>query len=107
MRPPIEIERFRKLDLRVGTVTGVRRHPSVHDLAILTVLLDEPEEVLAPASQAPDEVAGARVMVAAGLYPLSVGGLRFTRCLAPVTSPGGVTTSPAVKAEIPDGSRLS
>lgn len=107
MKPPIDIERFRKLDLRVGTVTAVRRHPSIPDLSILNVLLDQPVEVLAPASLAAGKASGERIVVAAGLYPLTAGGLRFTHCLMPVTAPGGVTASPAVIAEIPDGSRLS
>ena len=106
MKPPIEIEQFQKLDLRVGTVTAVRGHPSIPDLILLTVLLDQPIEVLAPAALAAGKSSGDRVVVAAGLYPLTADGLRFTYCLLPVRA-GGVTVSPAVTAAIPDGRRLS
>ena len=98
MKAPVEIEQFRKLDLRVGTVTAVRHHPSIGDLLILTVGLDELVEVLAPAALAAGLALGSRVIVASGLHPLSVPGARFTRCLA---------ASPRVAAPIPDGSRLS
>lgn len=107
MRPPIEIEHFRKLDLRVGTISSVRHHPSIGGLSILSVLLDKRVEVLAPASLAEGHAPGSRVVVASGLHALSAGGLHFTCCLAPVTIPGGSTASPQVAAQIPDGSRLS
>ena len=77
MKPPVEIEQFRKLDLRVGTVASVRPHPSITSLSILTVLLDEPVEVLTPTSLAAGKAAGVRVVVAAGLY-----GSRQSRDLA-------------------------
>ncbi len=107
MKPPIDIEHFRKLDLRVGTVTAIRQHPAIGHLSILTVALDEPVEVLAAASQVAGKEPGARVVVAAGLHALSAGGLRFTCCLAPVAISGESTASPQVAAPIPDGSRLS
>ncbi|HEY0557286.1 MAG TPA: hypothetical protein VGG20_23725 [Thermoanaerobaculia bacterium] len=99
MKPQIQIEEFRKLDLRVGTLTAARPHPSIQGLSILTVHLDEPVEVLSPASIASGHAPGERVVVATGLHPLLAGGLRFTRYLIPLA--GQVT------AQIPDGSRLS
>jgi methionyl-tRNA synthetase len=107
MKPSIDIERFRKLDLRVGTITAVRRHPLIPDLVLLTVLLEQPADVLAPAALAADKAPGDRVVVAAGLYPLTARGLRFTHCLMPVRTPGGATVSPTVIAEIADGRRLA
>src|SRR5262249_29686614 len=104
MKPPIDIDHFRKLDLRVGTVTAVRRHPSIGDLSILTVLLDEAVEVLAPASLTEGYAPGSRVVVATGLHTLSAGDLRFNGCLAPVTIQGESAASPRVAAKIPDGS---
>jgi hypothetical protein len=99
MKPPIQIEQFRKLNLRVGTLTAARSHPSVQGLTILTVHLDESVEVLSPASLASGHKPGEQVVVATGLHPLVAGGFLFTRYLIPLA--GQVT------AQIPDGSRLS
>lgn len=106
MKLPIEIEHFRKLDLRVGTVLTVRRHPALEDLSIVAVRLEEETEALAPSSLAQGLEPGSRVVVALGLHPLSAGGLRFTACLMPAAGRGGVTI-PRIAAEIPDGSALS
>jgi hypothetical protein len=98
MKPPIELADFQRLDLRIGTVTGVRPHQSLPGLAILTVQLDQQVEVLAPGSGAAALAAGSQAVVAIGLHPLlTAGDLRFTACL--VSGP--------VAAEAPDGSRLS
>lgn len=107
MKPPVELEHFRKLDLRVGTVSSARAHPAMAGLSILTVLLEEPAEVLAPASFAEGSMLGSRVVVAIGLHPLSAGGLRFTGCLVPVKASNGKAISATVAAPIPNGSRLS
>lgn len=106
MKPPIEIEHFRKLDLRVGTVTTVRRHPALEGLSITSVRLDGDVEALAPSSLVQGLEPGSRVVVACGLHPLSAGGLRFTACLMPAAGPGGAAI-PRITAEIPQGSRLS
>lgn len=107
MKPQIGIECFRKLDLRVGTVTAIRPHPTIGDLAILTVLAAEPVEVLAVASLARGTQPGARVVVATSLHPLSAGGERFTGCLITGKGLEGATTAFQVEGPIPDGSRLS
>jgi hypothetical protein len=106
VKPPIEIEQFRKLDLRAGTVAAVRRHPALAGLAIVAVRLDEETEALAPSSLVQGLEPGSRVVVALGLHPLSAGGLRFTACLVPAAGRGG-TALPRIAAEIPDGSLLS
>jgi tRNA-binding EMAP/Myf-like protein len=97
MKPPVELADFQRLDLRVGTVTAVRPHPVLAGLSILTVRLNELVEALAPGSSATSLAPGSQAVVATGLHPLTVAGLRVTACLVagPVTS------------QIPDGSRLS
>ena len=107
MKPFLDLDRFRRLDLRVGTVAAVRRHPSIADLAVLTVQLGEPVEVLATAPLAAGASPGARVVVAAGRHPLSIGGERFTGCLMTVVGPDGSPAAFHVQEPIPDGSRLS
>ena len=106
MKLPIEIEHFRKLDLRVGTVIAIRRLPALEGLSIVRVRLDEEAEALAPSSLVQGLEPGSRVVAALGLHPLSVGGLRFTACLMPAAG-RGETTIPKITVEIPDGSRLS
>ncbi|HEX6899335.1 MAG TPA: hypothetical protein VF789_06455 [Thermoanaerobaculia bacterium] len=106
MKLPIEIECFRKLDLRVGTVTAIRSHPALEGLAIVGLRLDEEAEALAPSSLVQGLQPGSRVVVALGLHPLSAGGLRFTACLMPVAGREG-TIIPKITVEIPDGSALS
>ena len=107
MKPFIDIDRFRQLDLRVGTVTAVRHHPSIGDLKILTVHLEAPVEVLAVALLAAGTSPGDRVVVANGLHPLSAGGERFTASLMTVTGLDGSPAAFHVLEPIPDGSRLS
>ena len=106
MKLPIEIEHFRKLDLRVGTVLTVRHHPTLEDLSIVEVRLEEETAALAPSSLAQGLEPGSRIVVVVGLHPLSAGGLRFTACLMPVAGRGGAAI-PRITAEIPDGSALS
>lgn len=100
MSRPVDLDVFRRLDLRVGTVLSVS--PLLEDLAAVAVLCPETLEALVPFSCLPPDPAGARVVVAVGLRPLAIGARRFTAILA--TAEGSLVQ---VAAEISDGSRLT
>ena len=100
MNPPIDLETFRRLDLRLATVDSV--FVLLDDLAVATVRCPEPVEALVPASCLPAETAGLRVVVALGLRPLAIGERRLTAALA---TAGG--TLVRIAADLPDGSRLA
>jgi hypothetical protein len=106
MKLPIEIERFRKLDLRVGSVLAIRRHPVLADLSIVTVELDPAVDALVPSSSIRRLELGSQVIVARALHPLSTADLRLTACLVATSGADGLSV-PVVSAELPGGSRLS
>jgi hypothetical protein len=98
--PPVDLETFRRLDLRLATVEAVSS--LLEDLAVATVRCPEPVEALVPASCLPAEAAGLRVVVALGLRPLAIGDRRLTAALA--TAEG---TLVRITADLPDGARLA
>lgn len=106
MKLPIPVERFQKLDLRVGSVRAVRPHPVIVDLSLVSVALDSEVEAVAPASSTKRLVVGSRVIVARALRPLSTPGLSVTACLVPTGDAGGGPVLD-ISAELPDGSRLT
>jgi len=69
----IEFEDFQKLDLRVGTVKEVEKHPEADRLLLVRVDTGEPElrQVVAGIAEfyAPDELIGKQVVVVANLKP--------------------------------------
>jgi methionyl-tRNA synthetase len=69
----IEFEDFQKLDLRVGTVTGVEVHPDADRLLLVQVDMgeEEPRQVVAGLAEffAPDDLNGKQVVVVANLKP--------------------------------------
>lgn len=69
----IEFEDFQKLDLRVGTVLTVERHPDADRLLLVRVDLgeDEPRQVVAGLAEffSPEDLEGRQVVVVANLKP--------------------------------------
>jgi len=98
MKPQIEIDIFARLDLRVGTVVGIRPVESLPNLIAITVQIDERVEALSPASTADEVSLGSQVVVAARLHPLTVCEFRFTAFLL---------TEISSEVPIPNGSRVS
>ena len=71
-----EFEDFQKLDLRVGTVVGVAKHPDADKLLLVKVDLGEaePRQVVAGMAEffAPDELTGRQVVLVANLKPRKI-----------------------------------
>jgi methionyl-tRNA synthetase len=69
----VEFEDFQKLDLRVGTVVNVERHPDADRLLLVRVDIgeDEPRQVVAGLAEffTPEDLAGRQVVMVANLKP--------------------------------------
>ncbi|KAB1443411.1 methionine--tRNA ligase [Pseudodesulfovibrio senegalensis] len=69
----IEFEDFQKLDLRVGTVLNVEKHPDADRLLLVRVDVgeDDPRQVVAGLAEffAPDDLVGRQVVLVANLKP--------------------------------------
>jgi methionyl-tRNA synthetase len=78
MAETITIEEFRKLDLRVGTVTAAEAHPNADRLLVLRIDVGgEERQVVAGirAHYAPETLRGRQVIVVANLAPAMLRGV--------------------------------
>jgi len=77
VKPEIDMETFRKLDLRVATVLKAEPLPRAKKLLLLTLDVGEPRTVVAGIAQhyPPEELAGKQVVVAANLKPAKIMGV--------------------------------
>src|SRR6185295_19340803 len=77
--PPITIDEFGKLELRVGTVLSAAAVPKAKKLLHLTVDLGEPapRSVVAGVAEAytPEQIIGKQVIVVANLAPATIRGI--------------------------------
>ena len=78
-KPTVSFDEFRKLDLRIAKVTGVRDHPNADKLIVLDIDLGgEPRQLVAglkPYLADPQSLAGKSIVVVANLEPRKVRGL--------------------------------
>ncbi|THB65266.1 MAG: methionine--tRNA ligase [Desulfovibrio sp.] len=98
-----EFADFQKLDLRVGTVTLVERHPNADKLLRVLVDLgeDEPRQVIAGLAEffEPQDLTGRQVVVVANLAPRKLRGLESRGMILAVRTESGMqllTTSDTV-----------
>ncbi|AGW13549.1 methionine--tRNA ligase [Megalodesulfovibrio gigas] len=110
--PPaeIEFEDFQKLDLRVGTVLAVDKHPDADKLLLVQVDLGEaaPRQVVAgiAAFFAPDALIGRQVVVVANLKPRELRGHTSHGMIVAVRTPEGMELLTA-SGPVPTGSKAS
>ncbi len=103
-RSQISARDFGRLDLRVGTVVGCRRLPTLGSLSRVSVRLEGQVEALAPSAALPPEPSGHRVIVATGLHPIHVGEETYDCCV--LTATDGEKVLLVDSDTVPDGSRL-
>ncbi len=75
---PITIDEFRRVDLRVGTITGAEAHPRADRLLVLRVDLgDEKRQLVAGIRNhyAPETLIGKQIVVVANLAPAMLRGV--------------------------------
>jgi methionyl-tRNA synthetase len=74
----ISLDDFKKIDLRIGTVTHVADHPDADRLYILTVTLENEERTLVAGLKkyySLEELQGRQIVVIANLEPAKVRGI--------------------------------
>lgn len=103
--PMVTHDEFKRLDLRVGTVLEARPHPGLGALSVVVVKLQDVAEALVPSCMVPDNVPGRRVVVATGLYPITLAGKQITSYLV-TAHQHSISDVLQIKAAIPDGARL-
>ena len=77
--PEVPFDEFKKIELRVGTITAIEDHPNANKLYILRVDLGEPEPRQLVAGLKPyytsDQLLGKRIIVVANLAPALLRGV--------------------------------
>lgn len=106
----VEFEDFQKMDLRVGLVVGVAKHPDADKLYLVDVDLGEPEprRVVAGLADffAPNELMGKQVVVVANLKPRKLRGQKSHGMILVVKDAGGMALVTAHRPT-PAGGRIS
>ena len=90
----ISFDDFKKLDLRVGTITQVADHPNADKLYLITVSLgDEVRTLVAGLKNyyTPDQLQGKQIVVVANLEPATVRGIKSDGMLLAAQSDGAVS----------------
>ena len=90
----VELDDFRKLDLRVGTIVDVKDHPNADKLYVLTVDVGEKRQLVAALkpTYSKKELAGKQVIVIANLRPAMLRGVESNGML--LAAGDGVLVSP-------------
>src|SRR5262249_44030043 len=109
--PPITLEDFARVDLRVATVITAERVPKADKLLRLQVDLGEPEprQILAGIAQyySPEEVVGRKIIVVANLAPRKLRGLESNgMLLAASIGEEGRPVLATFTEDVPNGARL-
>lgn len=112
VEPPaaIEIDAFKSLDLRIGTVVSAEKHPKADRLLILKVDVgeDAPRQIVSGIAEhfAPESLPGRQVTVLANLKPAQLRGVESQGMILAVRTPNGLTlVHPG--GDVPAGSRVS
>lgn len=88
----ITIEEFRRIDLRVATVTSATAHPNADRLVVLTVDLGSEQRQLVAGIRAhyePEHLVGRQVVVVANLAPATLRGVESQGMLLAATDSSG------------------
>ncbi len=106
----VEYADFAKLDLRVGTVLGVEKHPDADKLLVMQIDCGEgaPRQVVGGLAEffAPETLVGRQVVVVANLAPRKLRGLESKGMVLAVKKDGGLELLTPSGAVTP-GSRVS
>jgi len=89
----ISIEEFRKVELRVGTVTSAEPHPNADKLIVLRVDLGTEQRQICAGIRnhyTPEELVGRQIVVVANLQPAKLRGLESQGMLLAASDEGRV-----------------
>ena len=103
----ITIDDFRRLDLRVATITAAQPHPQADRLLVLTVDLGGEQRQLVAGIRAHYEVQdlpGKQVVVVANLAPATLRGVQSQGMVLAATDPDGHLALVGPQAHIGPGS---
>ena len=105
----INIDEFRKLELRVGVVKSAEAHPNADRLLVLKVDLGTEERQIVAGIRAhyqPEELVGKQVVVAANLEPAMLRGIESQGMVLAASDEGRVVVLSPEKA-VAAGSKVS
>ena len=105
----INIEEFRKLELRVGVVKSAEAHPNADRLLVLKVDLGTEERQIVAGIRAhyqPEDLVGKQVVVAANLEPAMLRGVESQGMVLAASDEGRVVVLSPEKA-VAVGSKVS
>jgi len=105
----ISIEEFRRIELKVGTVTSAEPHPNADKLMVLQVDLGTEKRQLCAGIRndyTPEQLVGTQIVVVANLQPAKLRGLESQGMLLAASDDGRVTLLTPEKPVQP-GSKVS
>jgi methionine--tRNA ligase beta chain len=105
----ISIEEFRRIELKVGTVTSAEPHPNADKLMVLQVDLGTEKRQLCAGIRndyTPEQLVGRQIVVVANLQPAKLRGLESQGMLLAASDDGRVTLLTPEKPVQP-GSKVS
>lgn len=92
--PPLSIDDFARLELRVGTIARAEPHPNADRLVVLSVELGEPapRQIVAGirAAYPPEDLVGRQVVVVANLKPAKLRGIESCGMLLAASDDAGL-----------------
>jgi methionine--tRNA ligase beta chain len=105
----ITIEEFRRLELKIGTVTSAEAHPNADRLFVLRVDLGSEERQIVAGirrSYAPEELVGRQIVIVANLEPAQLRGVESQGMLL-AASDGDRIVVLSPEKEVSAGSKVS
>jgi methionine--tRNA ligase beta chain len=105
----ISIEEFRRIELKVGTITSAEPHPNADKLLVLQVDLGTENRQLCAGIRhdyTPEQLVGRQIVVVANLQPTKLRGLESQGMLLAASDDGRVTILTPEKPVQP-GSKVS
>jgi len=109
-KPQIDIDAFRKLDLRIARVIGAEKIPKADKLLKLRVLMgSEERQIVAGIAKhyAPEELVGKNIVVVANLAPAKIRGEESQGMLLAASDEDGKLSILITEKEMAGGSRVS
>jgi len=104
----VSFDEFKRLDLRVGTVTSAEPHPNADKLVVMKVDLGDEERQLVAGLRPqyePEQLNGKHVVVVANLQPATLRGVESRGMLLAAQS-GGEVVVVSPERPVPPGAKV-
>jgi methionyl-tRNA synthetase len=105
----ITIDDFRRIDLRVATITAAAPHPNADRLVVLNVDLGTEQRQLVAGIRAhyePEQLVGKRIVVVANLAPATLRGVESRGMLLAATDSSGVLSIVGPERAVANGATV-